>query len=424
MKTAKTSSTKPKGKKSKGMAKINKVVLDDKFKFVSPKVDLRGVTQEDIKAVLDDRANRMANYITAVLEPEYAVTEGLIAKQPSLFPIPSTSVCFRDNLTIRTDGEGDFAIAWNPNMLFNKEALERYKFLHADGTDQFVCDSICRLVQKEVNHGYLLAYPSYVPDVSLAKYRLVSAKLKVTYVGSVLNKSGMMYACATYDQTPVFVGVSNTDTEDPLIPVAAERSFIDWRDHPDTIPGITYRNLTETAISNGIWNKNVNITNSSQGLSCLHLPTDPINEVFYPIGTYFGGSLSTNSWHGGSSFQRGDAIGESFTSNSGAQLCYMVCGHGLPEDQECINIQIFYTFETIPTTSSAPFLRGVTDKTTTKEREVARNVVREVAPQIAITTKRPGSSLWNGIRNMVRDINWGDVFASTAKLVPRILKFF
>lgn len=387
---------------------------------IKPTVMKSDITRAEIDAVLNDRAIRLSNYIASVLEPELTVTDGLIAKQPSLFPIPSTSVSFRDNLTLSTDTFGDFAIAWNPNFFSNMAELSTHKFLYDGGTEP--CNTVCRIVQKR-NNGTLVAFPSYVPDVALSKYRLVSAKIKVTYVGSILNKSGMMYACATYDQTPVFIGVDDSDGEEPLSIVDSSGTDIHWNteSNVNSIPGHTYANLTERVISNGIWNKSLNITNSEQGISCHHVPTDPINEIFYPIGTYFG-NLGQNS-QTVPRVPSNVTFGNSLYSTQGAQLCYLICGHGLPADQECINIQVYYTFEVIPTTSTAPFLRSLTDKSTAQEREFVRNIVREVSPQIAITTQRP-RNLWSSIRDMMRNVDWKNVAMSAASLVPKIAKLF
>jgi hypothetical protein len=419
-------------RKKKGATKVVKTIIaDDKFQVISPQSKRRDISHADVQRVLEDRATRMANYITSILEPEFAVTEGLVAKQPGLFPIPSTSVSFRDNVNISTDNEGDFALCWNPNFFANSAVLADYRITDSAGAAR-TCNTLVRLLYR--SGDCLRGLPSYVPDVAIAKYRLVSAKLKVTYIGSVLNKSGMMYGCATYDQTPTCVGYqAEAHAEDPLV-FADDALGNEYEIGPNTpYPTLasTIANLTEARISNGIWNKNLNVTNSDQGISCLHVPTDPLNEVFYPSGTYFGTRAGTvvgrkynvdqlpTAWNNWPSVM-GKQV---FSSTAGAQLCYLVCGHGLPKNVECINIQTYYTYEIIPTTTSAPFLRSVSDTGDPRERELVRTVIREVAPQAAVSRSK-NRSIFGDVKAMFKKLNWSNLLNEGLKLVPHILSLF
>lgn len=421
--------TSSKNANKKKTQKVMKVNVEDKFNVIAANSKRRENAHAEAQAVLRDHSERLAAYITSILEPEYAVTEGLVAKQPALFPIPSTSISFRDNVNISTDAEGDFAICWNPNFFTNLSNLTQYSFVNSQGSTN--ANTALHLFQRDGDK--LIAYPSYVPDVAMSKYRLVSAKLKVTYIGSVLQKSGMMYACATYDQTPNTIGhLSDTDPETPLRFYRTDGQEYNWTETGVTAYTQPFKNavanMTEARISNGIWNKSLNVTNSNQGMSCLHIPTDPINEIFYPIGTYFGGEIPDRSIivpenpgiHGAV------AVPKSFTSTNGAQLCYMVCGHGLPINVECVNIQVYYTFEIIPATTSAPFLRATLDKTTVAERTLVSTVVKEIMPQVAITPSRtnPASWLFDRIKSTMASIDRTNPFKAALQIVPRFLGLF
>lgn len=422
MKKAKNTSSKPQNKNKKKVLNLPKT--DDKFKIVDVISSTRNVTHEDIDRVLNDRANRVAAYISTILEPELAVTDGTVAKLPTTFPIPSTTVSFRNNVNISTDASGDFALAWNPNLFSNVDGLTQYKY-NANLTSQADCDTLSHLVVLDPRGDeHLLAVPSYVPDVALSKYRLVSAKLKVTYIGSVLQKSGMMYACATYDQTPVVVGVSG-DFGDLMTFNAPTGAPINWTsaEYANTVIGRTHASMNEQAISNGIWNKSLNITNSSQGMSCLHIPTDPINEIFYPIATYFGNKVDSYNVNVNLPLHA-VAIPQSFESLSGAQLCYLMCGHGLPPNTECINIQVYYNYEVIPTQSTAPFLRPALDIFSRAERELVREVVTEVAPLAATSTKLAHRGIWSTLKDMLKKVDWAHAAEAAVKLVPQVLKMF
>lgn len=422
MKKSKTSSAKPQGKNKN--KKTLKLPTADNFKIVDVTTNTKNITREDVDRVLSDRANRVAEYISTILEPEIAVTDGTTAKLPTVFPIPSTTVSFRNNINISTNSDGDFALAWNPNFFSNVDGLKQY-VIKPTGENAVPCNTLSHLVVLDpTNDNQLNAVPSYVPDVALSKYRLVSAKLKVTYIGSVLNKSGMMYACATYDQTPILVGVSG-DFGDLMSFESPDGQLINWRsdNYSDTLIGHTLNNMNEQAISNGIWNKNLNITNSSQGMSCLHIPTDPINEIFYPVATYFGNKIFyTAAVNTSPVISR--AIPTSFESSSGAQLCYLMCGHGLPANTECVNIQVYYNYEVIPTQLTAPFLRPALDTFSKAERDIVRSIVHEVAPSVATSTKMTRKGIWSNLKNILKNVNWGDVTQASLKIIPQILKMF
>jgi hypothetical protein len=403
-------------KKTKNLVSINSIPAD-RFKVVDVITDRRGVTPSDVRAVLDDRAKRLADYITAILEPEYAVTEGFVARQPNLFPIPSTSISFRNNVNIATDANGDFALSWNPAFFSNIDTVSQT--LVNAGQELTALNTLSHImVRNSGQAGVLRAIPCYVPDVAMSKYRLVSAKLKVTYIGSLLNKAGMMYACATYDQTPVVYGYS-TGTNQLMKLLQTNGTEYDWSTG-DTTMATTYRNMSEQTISNGVWNRSLNVTSNNQGMTCLHIPTDPVNEIFYPIGSYFGNSYSQGTAY---SVPRLEdcAIPSSLTSSSGAQLCYLVCGHGLPPGTECINLQVYYTFEVIPTQLSAPFLRAPKDNFSPGERDLVRKVVQTVADKVSISTSQP-RSIWSSLKNAIKNVNWGDVANAALSVATQILK--
>lgn len=299
----------------------------------------------------------MLEYIAAILDPQIAVEDGKSIKQPSLIPIPSATTAFRVNVNISTDDSGDFFLAWNPNYLINKENLEYYSGIFSSST-LYPYNTYSNLVYKDSANKSLNFCPSYVADVSLSKYRLVSSKIKVTYIGSNLEKSGMMYACASFDPTPIRYGYLQSG--DQIFPMKTDGKYIDLTSATNyPVESSTYNLLTEANISNGIWNTNVNIVQTNQGISCLHVPIDPTNEIFYPMGSYFGYKNTDTT-------AKSTTVVESQFGNtkvinrqdiSGSQLCFLICGHGLPKNKEVINIQIFYNFEIIATPASAPYIK-------------------------------------------------------------------
>lgn len=391
-----------------------------------------------VRSISDGHKEAVLNYIADVLEPELSVTRNHQVKMPNLFPIPSAAIGFRDHYNIRTNSSGDFFLAWNPNYLVNKQYLDSI-VLYGSNNQEYSPNAYARLVVKDLGKEALQYMPSYVPDVAFTKYRLVSAKIKVTYVGSNLNKSGMLYACATYDQTPVAIGrLNNNQTtfiaRDPTNESAIEFTDINGTKNNQydilnvTSPAFqTVKNMNEQTIANGIWNKSVNIVQSNQGISCTHIPSDPTNEIFYPTGEYFGYDYKDPSNYTVAAYTNTLALSNAsnsfslpFTqviSDQGSQLCYLIMGHGLPVDNECINIQCFYNFEIIPTLSSAPFMRSssLSAEFNNRELKLMSTVVKNNAEKMAIRTGNKTANISEPF--ITKLARWGGYAASVAKIV-------
>lgn len=338
----------------------------------------------------------LTKYIEGILEPSIPVNTGLIVKQPSLLPIPSSTVAFRNNINISTDQAGDFFLAWNPNFLINNKVLESIR-ITGKGTDgaNTILSPNCfsNICTKDTTNNSLKFYPSYVPSVDLSKYRLVSAKIKITYIGSNLNKSGMLYGCATYDPAPIVLGFIDPGSQ-VMYARDASNNIIDYSVVSDSSnynrlgypTAVTYEAMTEQNISNGIWNRSCNVVQTNQGISCLHVPSDPTSQIFYPLGTYFGSGRVASTATFNNLVLSDCILPIQYQSTTGSQLSYLICGHGLPQNNECINIQVFYNFEIIPTTLSAPFMRVDSMDLNPQQYNIINEVVHKTVPNISIRT--------------------------------------
>ena len=349
---------------------------------------------KNTKYFINSYNNMIQDYIIGILDPQVTVEDGKTIKQPSLIPIPSATTAFRVNVNISTDDAGDFFLAWNPSFLVNKEVLNNYEGIQYN-SQYFKYNTFSNLVVKNTANSSFDFCPGYVADISLSKYRLVSAKIKVTYIGSNLERSGMMYACASFDPTPIRYGYMLAG--DQSFGMKNNGSYIDVTNsglYPNETS--TYNLLTEANISNGIWNNNVNIVQANQGVSCLHIPVDPTNEIFYPLGSYFGNynSNRTATTTTKNESQFGDTRIINTDNLSGSQLCYLVCGHGLPKSKECINIQVFYNFEIIATPTSAPYIKMTNLNMSVEERNTIKSAIRKGFDELSIRKE-----VSNGVRN-------------------------
>jgi len=149
------------------------------------------------------------------------------------------------------------------------------------------------------------------------KYRVVSCLMKVTYNGSVLNQSGKLFACHTFENTVTLGGPTATGTDSAL-----DRYSVDF-----------------SLVRNGLWSDVVNVTAHAEGIELLYAPLDPTAQAYVSVGkpqfdsvpSYPSTTVTTN-----------------FTMDDGAQSQFIVAGQNFPASTNCINIEIYTTYEVIP----------------------------------------------------------------------------
>lgn len=294
-----------------------------------------------------------------MIHPDYAVTEGLQVKMYSDVPVPTTSIGVRCMYNLSTSKEGTFLLTWTPNFLSANNVLQG-KF--ADTTvpsgssgsgkwEQYYysnlsfCNTEFLTGESEYPTNFSHPLPSFQPSVLLQKYRLVSAIVKVKYNGSVLNQSGTMVSCATFDAIPAVEYVFEGNTADVLM-------------ENIKYGGETPRYQDFNLIRNGLWNYSQNITADANGLECLYVPLDPMSNTFYDLGTYYGApdDISAGLIQDGAA-KTAYAVNR-MVGAVGAQLSYVIAGYNLPASTKCIQVEVFYNFEVISDPSVAPLLRS------------------------------------------------------------------
>lgn len=269
-----------------------------------------------------------ARYLFSMIHPEVAVNQGYQVKLYSDVPVPSSSIGFKSTYQFTTSKKGTFALTWSPNFLCTAQSLARdypdvsypkYSSLLYNNHDD---------LGGIASSAHFMYQPAYIPDIKLQKYRLVSALIKVKYNGSVLNQSGTMYSCATFDQIRVASGYLSTGAG-----TGAER-FGDF-----------------SLVRNGLWNRSVNITSDADGIECLYVPMDPTDVVFYPIGDYYGLGEDDNAGSGATlcTYQK---------STEGAHVNYVIAGQNLPLSASCIYVEVYANFEVIADPQAAPVIRS------------------------------------------------------------------
>jgi len=232
-------------------------------------------------------------------------------------------------------------------------------------------------IQADSWKAKVFAVPDNLPEIGVSKARLVSAKIKISFRGSVLNQGGTIMGAATFQGAPGLV--LNTDQDNKVYRNSKEDEQATWEDLfkvtlQDQFDPESLCPFQEKVLSNGIWAKNVNITKDANGITAIFIPTDPMDEIFCTPGTYYGEKVAQseiNSVKGATT---------ALMTNKGARLSYLFNIQGLSgNNTNPITVETYATWEVLPTNQSASALRnsntGITN--TVKGYEQLKNMMSE-----------------------------------------------
>lgn len=331
-------------------------------------------TANDIESLYQ---KKVLNYIAAILDPEYNYSTGIMVKQPSLMNPPSVSIPIKTLTTIPSEGYSSICLAWNPTMFCTTNMLNRIQLGYdtTNNDEPIYANKICSVLYSlgELENGMLKVPPSSwsatvkgipdnLPEVGIAKARLVSSKIKISFRGPVLNQGGTIMAAATFQGPP---GVICNTADDNKIKTNQTQRDVTWSDLFKISLGSSFNEkemspFEEKIISNGIWAKNVNITKDANGITAIFIPTDPMDEIFCKPGTFYGEKVESNVPC------NGPRATSCLYSDKGARLNYLFNIQGIPGDNtNPITVETYTTWEVIPTNQSASTLRNSASMVTT-----------------------------------------------------------
>lgn len=136
-----------------------------------------------LNVLYDDDTN---TYLKSLLNPFARIN----AKIPTSVPVPSASIQVMDKLLLTTNASGNAAVAWNPFNFGNTN------------TSLIGVNNDVSLTGIVASNFYLAQATSLILPVAFyAQYRLVSAALKLRYLGSKLNASGRLDVALDYSAT-------------------------------------------------------------------------------------------------------------------------------------------------------------------------------------------------------------------------------
>lgn len=356
----------------------------DKYMIMSPqsrnKINLFKEAQL-IKDALDDK---IINYVAAILDPEYNYNTGIMVKQPSLLNPPSVTIPIKTLTTIKSEKQSAICVSWNPSLFCTKNELgniilgkrtDAQTGAETEVKANRISSVLYSLPENIGEQEYVAAdswdarvrsIPDNLPEVGVSKARLVSAKIKISFRGSILNQGGTIMGAATFQGPPGVV--METDNLEFVYMNGKDNQVATWGNLFKIVLGDQYDHnsqcpFEEKIISNGIWAKNVNITKDASGISAIFIPMDPMDEIFYQPGTYYGEQIPSDK----QTIQNTKGATTALCSPKGAKLSYLFNIQGLtPTNTNPITIETYQTWEVLPTNLSASTLRNSANNMSSK----------------------------------------------------------
>jgi hypothetical protein len=315
--------------------------------------------------------NIMADYIYGLYHPDVVFEENLDIKSPSYLPIPTTNFRFKETITFSPNQNGNFCLHWEPNFL-GTESNMLSLYPGTDGTTKRVFSNLTINNYDELvgnvptNIGWRAApFKNVAQDFS--KYRLTSACIKVKYTGKVIEQCGMFAASATYKDTFRTIMFRPDDFNEPYynLPEVVRNRLANFGDFDN--------------VRQGQWAKTTSVVSNPDGLTCIYVPTDPLNQVFVNNATTID---STNQ-----SIVNVDNdynVYSWLTKN--ANISYVICGYSLPPYAQCITVETYYNFEIIVNQEQMPYFNPkVPDRDLLRYKDVIVNVSGLVSSSGLIT---------------------------------------
>lgn len=334
----------------------------------------------------------MSDYIYGLYHPDVVFHENLDIKSPSYLPIPTTNFRFKESMTINTNGSGNFCLIWEPNFL-GTESVMSSNYPGTDGTTKRVygnitinnSDELSGIVNLET--GWRTAIFRNVQQ-DFSKYRLTSACIKVRYTGKVIDQSGMFAASASYRDAFRTIMFKPDDYNEPFynLPEVVRKRYVTLGDFDN--------------IRQGQWALTTSVIDEPQGITCVYVPTDPLNQVFVNNATTIDSTLQsiTNI--------DGDYNVYSWLTKN-ANISYCICGYSLPAYLNCITIETYYNYEIIVNQEQMPYFNPkVPNRNLMRYSSIVQGVSGLVSSSglITHTKDHDKTGVFNKLRNAFRNV--------------------
>jgi hypothetical protein len=377
---------------------------------------------ELLKQIFQDK---IVNYVAAILDPEYNYNTGIMVKQPSLLNPPSVSIPIKTLTTIKSESLSSICISWNPTLFCTKNDIGKICLGTRNKDEKVFANKVAsvlyslpekvgaqEITQPDSWNAKVYCIPDNLPEIGVSKARLVSAKIKISFRGSVLNQGGTIMGAATFQGPPGLV--LNTGDENRVWRNKHCNTQATWADLFEVSLGSQYDEenpglcpFQEKVLSNGIWAKNVNITKDANGITAIFIPTDPMDEIFYQTGTFYGEKVAQEE-----DILNNKGATTALTTAKGARLNYLFNIQGLSaQNTNPITIETYATWEVLPTNQSASSLRNsATEMNSLQSYEVIKDLMSkyfEESSGIHTLSKNNLSGFFDKLKEIVGRINKG-----------------
>lgn len=373
---------------------------------------------KEARLMKDMYEDKIINYVAAILDPEYNYNTGIMVKQPSLLNPPSVSIPVKTLTTIKSEQKSSICVSWNPTLFCTKNDLNRI-ILGKRGDEEISANRISsvlyslpenvgteQVIPADSWDAHVHAIPDNLPEIGVSKARLVSAKIKISFRGSIMNQGGTIMGAATFQGPPGLV--LKTDNTDNVYINSSPDAVATWGDLFKVTLGDQYNHdsqcpFEEKIISNGIWAKNVNITKDANGITAIFIPTDPMDEIFYKPGTFYGEQIKQDD-----NILNQYGATTALTTAKGARLNYLFNIQGLSaNNSNPITIETYQTWEVLPTNQSASSLRN---SNTAMSSDFVKQKMKELITEYfnnstGIHTSRPNNM--NGLWDVLKKVGQG-----------------
>ena len=321
---------------------------------LNDKVLRLNVIQRDIQQLSQYYNSDAYQYLEDLLHPETRVG----VKLPSRVPVPSTTFQLKSTYVIWPSKAGAFMARINPFFLASDLEMNKWhqwKRTNGGTLKGYWCGYLTtgNLVAAERYDGTYSTYQKFgvsrsnvwtnfdlgqtVPDGLYNMYRLVSASLKVRYMGPVEEASG-------------FIGGSIL-IDGPNDNVTGRYYF------SNTDSGYNPNEKTKATLSNTYANENIIFNtirkapynmevDTLSGLKLLYFPPDNSFEEFYPLVSY--ANIKEDAW--GERDQYGGTDGQPYFKSPAVKsgFNWYVYGAGLRPNKLDIRVELCCNFECLP----------------------------------------------------------------------------
>lgn len=340
--------------------------------------------EEGLKEMYADyRDNILADYIYGIYHPDVVFKENLDIKSPSYMPVPTTTFRFKETFTITPNNTGNFCIYWQPNYLATQNVLNQIGSFHRGAYSNVYVNVDNLLDGSTPGMGSWQARPFRVVTQDFDKYRLTSACIKVMYTGQKIQQSGMIAAAASYVKSYRVIAGWNASYDEELGPFTLLNQW----------SGPLSQFCDFDNIRQGQWAETCSLVDRPDGITCVYVPTDPLNQVFVDNGSTIDYVDRTSQIDAETKY-----IGWLPTN---ANISYAICGYGIQSTLPCITVEMYYNFEIIVRQEQFPYFTPKAASPKLLKHVNILNAVGGLVSSTGLITKsrdHDSNSIWSKVR--------------------------